>query len=67
MSRRRKPFNRAQQLKAVLAHAKSATRNADGTLQRAYHIALPKIHGPTLEEIFAKYGPIDRTNYNEQH
>lgn len=63
MSRRKKPFNRLQQLRAILAHARGAARNSDGTLQRVNIVTLAKINGLTLTEIEAKYGPIDKTNY----
>ena len=66
MSRRRKPFDRAQQLKAVLAYAKGTARNSDGTLQRVNIVTLPLVNGLTLEEIEAKYGPIARREH-EQH
>ena len=65
MSRRRKPFNRLQQLRAILAHARGAARNSDGTLQRANNITLHQTKGPTLVEIEAKYGPIERQSYGK--
>ena len=62
MTRRRAPgpINRKQQMKAILAHAKGVARNGYGLLHTNV-ITLPKINGPTLEEIQQKYGPIERT------
>jgi hypothetical protein len=62
---RQRPKDRKQQLKAILAHAKGAARNSDGTLQRANNITLHQTKGPTLAEIEAKYGPIERTSYGK--
>ena len=63
MSRRKKPFDRAQQLKAVLAYAKGlATAHQTG----AKPVTLPLVNGLTLEEIEAKYGPVTRREH-EQH
>jgi hypothetical protein len=66
MSRKRPPgpINQKQQLKAILAHAKGVARNSYGLL-RTNVITLPKINGPTLEEIEAKYGPIGRTTHEQ--
>ena len=61
MTRRRAPgpINRKQQMKAILAHAKGVRQYGYGLL-RTNNITLPRINGPTLEEIEAKYGPIER-------
>lgn len=64
MSRQR-PKDRLQQLKAILAHARGTARNSDGTLQRANNITLHQTKGPTLAEIEAKYGPIERKSYGK--
>ena len=47
-------------MKAIMAHAKGVARNGYGLLHTNV-ITLPKINGPTLEEIQQKYGPIERT------
>ena len=61
---RRKPFDRKQQMKAILAHAKGVARNGYGLL-RANVITLSPINGPTLAEIEAKYGPIERMTHEQ--
>lgn len=63
MSRRKKPFDRAQQIKAVLAYAKGLV-TAHQT--DAKPVTLPMVKGLTLEEIEAKYGPVTRREH-EQH
>ena len=66
MPRRRPPgpINRKQQMKAILAHARGAARNGYGPLHTNI-ITLPPIKGPTLAEIEAKYGPIERMNHEQ--
>ena len=65
MSKRRTPFDRKQQLKAVLAYAKGLSTLKSAPNQRINAITLPKINGPTMAEIEAKYGPIDRTQHEQ--
>lgn len=59
MKNRRGPKDRKQQLKAIMAHARGTARKNTGELQRVVVVSLPRINGPTLEEILRKYGPID--------
>jgi hypothetical protein len=49
-------------MKAILAHARGTSRKSNGALQHINVITLPPINGPTLAEIEAKYGPIERTD-----